>query len=244
MLKFFNRLEKTRNFVLLVFAILMVGSLVFFYTPARNTFTTNLSTSDEAAAKVGGEKVTAGEIVRKKDEYSQYGMGRSFPAKMVLDGLIGSRIARIEADRLGLTASDAEVADALRQQLKKPDGTSVDQETYKQNAIDRAGSVAERLEAVLLLQRLRNLEPAQSFDLPLRRAGPDRVGAPADVIDAEAADENPHQRRADIRLGHERPLSVPARPRRVVAHASAFNRRRLSEAGPLRSRCNGGKTSD
>ena len=142
MLKFFNRLEKTRNFVLLVFAILMVGSLVFFYTPARNTFTTNLSTSDEAAAKVGGEKVTAGEIVRKKDEYSQYGMGRSFPAKMVLDGLIGSRIARIEADRLGLTASDAEVADALRQQLKKPDGTSVDQETYKQNAIDRAGSVA------------------------------------------------------------------------------------------------------
>ena len=36
MLKFFTRLEKTRNFVLLVFSILMVGSLVFFYTPANN----------------------------------------------------------------------------------------------------------------------------------------------------------------------------------------------------------------
>ncbi|HTH52252.1 MAG TPA: peptidyl-prolyl cis-trans isomerase [Pyrinomonadaceae bacterium] len=142
MLKFFNRLEKTRNFVLLIFAILMVGSLVFFYTPARNTFTTNLSQSDETAAKVSGEKITAGEIVRKKDEYSQYGMGRSFPASMVVEGLIGSRITRIEADRLGLTASDAEVADELRKQLKKPDGTSVDQETYKQNAIERAGSVA------------------------------------------------------------------------------------------------------
>ncbi len=143
MLKFFNRLEKTRNFVLLIFAILMVGSLVFFYTPARNSFTgTSLASSDETAAKVGGEKITAGEIVRQKEQYAQYGMGRSFPAKMVVEGLIGSRIARIEADRLGLTASDAEVADAVRQQLKKPDGTTMDQETYRQNAIDQAGSVA------------------------------------------------------------------------------------------------------
>src|ERR1043165_3980829 len=69
-------------------------------------------------------------------------MGKSFPAKMVLEGLIGSRISKIEADRLGLTASDAEVADELRKQLKKPDGTSVDPEIYKQNAIDQAGSVA------------------------------------------------------------------------------------------------------
>ncbi|HEY2847077.1 MAG TPA: peptidylprolyl isomerase [Pyrinomonadaceae bacterium] len=141
MLKFFNRLEKTRNFVLLIFAILMVGSLVFFYTPARNTFTTNLSSSDETAAKVGSEKVTAGEIVRQKEQYSQFGMGRSFPAKMVVEGLIGSRIAKIEADRLGLTASDAEVADEVRRSLKKPDGTTVDQDTYRQNAIDQAGSV-------------------------------------------------------------------------------------------------------
>ena len=57
---------------------------------------------------------------------------------MVLEGLIGSRIARIEADRLGLTASDAEVADEIRQQLKKPDGTTVDQETYKTER-DRSG---------------------------------------------------------------------------------------------------------
>ncbi|MFL6374832.1 MAG: peptidyl-prolyl cis-trans isomerase [Pyrinomonadaceae bacterium] len=143
MLKFFNRLEKTRNFVLLIFAILMVGSLVFFYTPARDSFTgANLSASDETAAKVSGEKITAGEIVRQKEQYSQYGMGRSFPAKMVVEGLIGSRIARIEADRLGLTASDAEVADEIRQELKKPDGTVVDQDTYKQNATEQAGSVA------------------------------------------------------------------------------------------------------
>ena len=142
MLKFFNRLEKTRNFVLLIFSILMVGSLVFFYTPARNSFTgATLAASDETAAKVGSEKITAGEVVRQKEQYSQMGIGRSFPATMVIEGLIGSRIAKIEADRLGLTASDAEVADEIRQQLKKPDGTTVDQDTYKQNAIDQAGSV-------------------------------------------------------------------------------------------------------
>jgi peptidyl-prolyl cis-trans isomerase D len=142
MLKFFNRLEKTRNFVLLIFSILMVGSLVFFYTPARNSFSgATLAASDETAAKVGSEKITAGEVVRQKDQYSQMGIGRSFPASMVIEGLIGSRIAKIEADRLGLTASDAEVADEIRQQLKKPDGTTVDQDTYKQNAIDQAGSV-------------------------------------------------------------------------------------------------------
>jgi peptidyl-prolyl cis-trans isomerase D len=142
MLKFFNRLEKTRNFVLLIFAILMVGSLVFFYTPARNSFTgVSLAASDETAAKVSGEKITVGEIVRQKEQYSQMGIGRSFPASMLVQGLIGSRIAKIEADRLGLTASDAEVADEIRQQLKKPDGTTVDQETYKQNASEQAGSV-------------------------------------------------------------------------------------------------------
>ena len=54
MLKFFNRLEKTRNFVLLIFAILMVGSLVFFYTPARNTYTANLAQSEQTAASVAG----------------------------------------------------------------------------------------------------------------------------------------------------------------------------------------------
>jgi len=60
MLKFFNRLEKTRNFVLLVFGILMVLSLVLFYAPTRNNFSENISASQEVAAKVSGEKITVG----------------------------------------------------------------------------------------------------------------------------------------------------------------------------------------
>jgi peptidyl-prolyl cis-trans isomerase D len=148
MLKFFNRLEKTRNFVLLIFSILMVGSLVFFYTPARNAVTANAATSEQAVASVSGNKITVGEVVRQKEQYSQFSRGNSFPASMLLQGLIGSRIARVEAERLGLTASDKEVADAIRQQLKKPDGTTIDQATYEMNAAEQAGSVAKYEQSV------------------------------------------------------------------------------------------------
>lgn len=143
MLKFFNRLEKTRNFVLLVFAILMVGSLVFFYTPARNSFTANLSQSDETVAKVSGYPITVGELVRQKENYSQFGRGNTFPSKLVLQGLIGSRIARVEADKLGLTASDAEVAAAIREQNKSTDGKPFDQAVYERNVKESFGSISD-----------------------------------------------------------------------------------------------------
>jgi peptidyl-prolyl cis-trans isomerase D len=142
MLKFFNRLEKTRNFVLLLFGILMVLSLVLFYAPTRNNFNENLSRSQETAATVAGEKITVGELYRQKEQYSQFARGQSFPAKMLLNGLIGRRIARVEAARLGLTASDQEVAAALKEQLKDSDGTPISRDRYEQYAVEQAGSVS------------------------------------------------------------------------------------------------------
>ncbi len=142
MLRFFTRLEKTRNFFILIFAILMVGSLVFFYTPSSNTALADLSQSEEAAASVSGHDVTVGEIVRQKEQYSQFSQGRGFPTKTILDGMISSRISRIEAERLGLTASDIEVADAIRKQLKREDGTIVTQSEYEENVTAQAGSIA------------------------------------------------------------------------------------------------------
>ena len=53
MLKFFTRLEKTRNFFILLFAILMVGSLVFWHSSRRaSNVSANLSQSTETAATV------------------------------------------------------------------------------------------------------------------------------------------------------------------------------------------------
>src|SRR3954453_3343332 len=144
MLKFFNRLERTRNFVLLVFGILMVLSLVLFYAPTRNNVNENLSSSEETAAKVAGEKITLGELYRQKDQYSQFAQGRSFPAKLLLNGLISSRIGRVEAARLGLTASDAEVASDICEQLKaggKSCASAEDKKNYQENVTSQFGSV-------------------------------------------------------------------------------------------------------
>lgn len=142
MLKFFTRLEKTRNFVLFLFAILMVGSLVFFYTPARNTVSANLAQSDETVASVSGNKISIGELIRQKENYAQFSRGQAFPTKLVLDGLISSRITRVEAERLGLTASDGEVAARLREQNKSTDGKPFDQKQYEQNVTEQFGSIA------------------------------------------------------------------------------------------------------
>ena len=142
MLKFFNRLEKTRNFVLLVFAILMVASLIFFYAPTQGNLGTDLGRSEETAASVSGEDISVGELFRQKQMYSQFSQGRPYPAKMLLDGMIASRITRIEADRLGLTASDAEVAAKIREQFKPQDGKPFDQKIYEQNVIQNSGSIA------------------------------------------------------------------------------------------------------
>ena len=149
MLKFFNRLEKTRNFVLLVFGILMVLSLVLFYAPAgRNNISANLAASQEVAAKVSGEKITVGELYRQKQDFSErFGGQQSFPAKLIINQLIGSRIARVEAARLGLTASDAEVASAIRDQWAAT-GTPFDQKTYEDNVAQKYGSVSAYEESV------------------------------------------------------------------------------------------------
>src|SRR5436189_1519324 len=143
MLKFFNRVERTRNFVLFLFAILMVLGLVLFYTPVRNQYQANLQHSEETAASVSGEKITVGEIIRQKENYTRMMRGQSYPSKMVLEGLIGSRINRIEAARFGLTASDAEVAAEIRRQYKSDDPTKpFDQQIYEQNVMEQYGSIS------------------------------------------------------------------------------------------------------
>lgn len=158
MLTFFKRLERTRNFVLLTFAVVMVASLVFFYAPSRGDLGTNLAASQEAAASVKGETITVGEVYRLKQQYQQMLQGRPYPAKSVISSIIGSRIIRLEAARLGLTASDAEVATAIREQFKPQDGKPFDQKVYEQNAVQQAGSVAafeEQIRDSLSAEKLR-----------------------------------------------------------------------------------------
>ncbi len=143
MLRFFSRLEKTRNFLILIFAILLIVSMIIIGGALRDTAGTNIASSDETAAVVAGNDISVGEIVRQQESMSQmFGGRQQIPTKTILDNLIGSLITRVEAEKFGLTASDAEVADAIRKQLKREDGTVTTQAEYEENVTAQAGSVA------------------------------------------------------------------------------------------------------
>jgi peptidyl-prolyl cis-trans isomerase D len=149
MLKFFSRLEKTRNVVILIFGLLLVFSMVFFGASIIGTRSTNAvsASSTETVAKVGSESVTVGELVRQKENLSQIYGGRAPASKLLLDGMISQRIMRQEAERLGLTASDAELAESIRQQNKSQDGKPLDIKRYEQNVTEQYGSVTAFEEA-------------------------------------------------------------------------------------------------
>jgi hypothetical protein len=171
MLKFFSRMEKTRNFLLLLFAVVMVLSLIVAGSLMRDNASVSTSIgSTETAAKVGGEKVTVGELAALKQ-----GRAGSLPSKYLINSLVGQRIIRIEADRLGLRASDAEVANEIRKQLKTEDGTVIDQKRYEENVArdygsadhktDRPGAdgVFREKQSELLHQRAAEKNPLRLF---------------------------------------------------------------------------------
>jgi peptidyl-prolyl cis-trans isomerase D len=142
MLKALGRLERTRNIVILGFAILMAVSLVIFYAPGRSAGSIDPSRNTETIAKVGSKTISVAEIARVRQSYAQYGaqMMAQFGNRAVLDGLISKYVIMAEAERLGLAASDAEVAEQIRSLYKDASG-KFDLEKYKQSIMDRYGDI-------------------------------------------------------------------------------------------------------
>jgi peptidyl-prolyl cis-trans isomerase D len=143
MLKFFSRLEKTRNFVIIIFGVVLVLSMVFVGASVLDFRQGPAATarSTEAVAKVGGETVTVGELVVQKENMSRFSGGRAPASSLLLDGLIREKIVKQEAERLGFSASDQEVADEIREQNRSTDGTPFNVQIYEQNVTEQFGSV-------------------------------------------------------------------------------------------------------
>ncbi len=140
MLKFFKRMERTRNAVLLVFSIVMVASLILFYAPTPSGNEADLLRDTTTVAEVGNSYVTVAELATQKENVSRF--GQATPAKFLLDSMIRQRIIRNEAVRLGLQATDAEVASYIRRQNKvDAAGEPFDQKRYEQNVTEQFGSV-------------------------------------------------------------------------------------------------------
>jgi peptidyl-prolyl cis-trans isomerase D len=145
MLKQFSRLEKTRNYFIIGFIILMAVGMIVFYVPRGGTASAPLA-STEVLAKVGGDTITVGELETLRQQYAQMFGGQINMAALggdrrFLDGLIRDRIIAQEAARLGLTASDAEVADAIRKRFSDASGKFIGLDKYKETVVARYGSI-------------------------------------------------------------------------------------------------------
>src|SRR5688500_2974931 len=123
MLKQLSRLERSRKLVIVGFAILMAVSLVVFFTPNRGANAVEPTKSEELLAKVNGDRITVADFALQKasfeQRFSQFGTQMNlarmgFTDQRILDGLVQQRIIAQEAERLGLAASDSEVAEDIR----------------------------------------------------------------------------------------------------------------------------------
>lgn len=142
MLKQLGRLERTRNIVILGFALLMAVSLIFFYAPARSGSTIDPARNTESVAKVGSDHITVAELARRRESMMQaYGpqIASIGTSRMFLDGLIKGRVIVQEAERLGLGASDAELKERLIKEFSDASGGFVGYDRYKESVVARYG---------------------------------------------------------------------------------------------------------
>lgn len=143
MLRFFAKLERSRNLVLLAFCALLLIGLIAFYIP--NTSLTpggNAATSAEekvVVAKVGRREITMKEFRGALAALSgSIGRGNlQLPMlkavgldKQALDQLIADRIVLDEADDLNLTGTDSEVANVIRRTFVGKDGNFIGKDEY------------------------------------------------------------------------------------------------------------------
>jgi peptidyl-prolyl cis-trans isomerase D len=145
MLKQLGRLERTRSIIIIGFAVLMAVSLIVFYAPGRSS-SVEPTKNNAVIAEVGGDEITVATLARLKENYMQMFGGRISMAqlggnKRFLEGLIRDRIIAQEAERLGLSASDAEVADKIRKQFSDASGQFVGLERYKESVTARFGDL-------------------------------------------------------------------------------------------------------
>lgn len=137
MLKQLSRLERTRSLIVIGFAVMMAVSLVIFYAPGRNSAAVPAAKNTEVLARVGPDEITVADLVRFKENMQkqlggQFNIAQMGSDRRFLDGLIHSRVVAQEAKRLGLGASDEEVATVLRKRFKDSSGQFVGVDRYKE----------------------------------------------------------------------------------------------------------------
>src|SRR5262245_21632695 len=146
MLKRLARIERTRNIIIIGFILLMAISLVIFYAPGRTGRIADPTKNNTVVAKVGSDEVTVADLAQVRESYRQMFGGRISLAQLggnrrFLDGLISKHVVAQEATRLGLGASDAELADEIRKRYSDASGQFVGFDRYKESVTARYGNI-------------------------------------------------------------------------------------------------------
>jgi peptidyl-prolyl cis-trans isomerase D len=144
MLRFFNKLKRSRNMVLYIFcALLLVGLVVFLIPTSPLNPGSEFARSSEdktVIAKVGSQEITLKEYkATLQGLLSTYGRGNSLPIsiakgmgldKQALDQLIANRLVIDQAGNLNLVGTDREVGEMVRRNFVDPEGKWVGKEEY------------------------------------------------------------------------------------------------------------------
>ena len=146
MLKQLRRLERSRKIIIVGFAVLMAVSLILFYAPGRTARNMDPTRNTETIAKVGSDVVTVADLAQLRENYQQMLGGQMSLSqlggnKRFLEGLIRDRVIAQEATRLGLAASDAEVAERIRKQFSDASGQFIGIDRYKESVTGRYGDI-------------------------------------------------------------------------------------------------------
>src|SRR5919106_5656884 len=147
MLRQLGRFKQTHKIVLLFLAVLLAGSLVFFYAaPGRSGSNLDPTRNTEVVAKVGSDTITIADVARIRENYAQMLGGRVSLAqlggnKRFLEGLISKHVISQEAERLGLAASDEELRDRIRKQFSDASNQFIGFERYKESVTARYGDI-------------------------------------------------------------------------------------------------------
>ena len=147
MLRQLGRFKQTHKIVLLFLAVLLAGSLVFFYAaPSRSGSNLDPTRNTEVVAKVGSDTITVADVARIRENYAQMFGGRVSLAqlggnKRFLEGLISKHVISQEAERLGLAASDQELRDKIRKQFSDASGQFIGFDRYKESVTMRYGDI-------------------------------------------------------------------------------------------------------
>src|SRR5450759_874467 len=163
MFDLFRSRDKLVRIFLGALLLIVAASMLMYLVPNYNTGTTS---SDTIIAEIGSDAITLAETQRVIQSTVR---GRQLPVEILptyipqmVDQMVTERAMAMEAERLGLQVSDADVADSIRQLVPSlfPDGKFVGKEAYA-NMLAQQNMTIDQFENDLkrqvLLPRLRDI---------------------------------------------------------------------------------------